>query len=113
MEMTASVLPDKRSLIPAVTHIDGSTRPQTITREQNPLFAKLLEEFCNITGLPLLLNTSFNLGGQPIVESPEDAIECFINSELDALVIGDTLVRRAGYPQEPGFLNWTSASRRE
>lgn len=109
MELTATVLQDVRHLIPAVTHVDGSSRPQTVTPEQNRLFAEVIGEFRGITGLPLVLNTSFNLGGDPIVESPQDAIACFLNSELDTLVIGDVLVRRSGESSSPRFQRWASS----
>ena len=80
------------SLIPGVVHVDGSARVQIVYEEDNPRYHRLLERFRELTGLPVLLNTSFNRAGEPIVGCPEDAIRCFLESELDALVIGDYLV---------------------
>jgi carbamoyltransferase len=88
------VKPSQRTKIPGVVHVDGSARPQTLTREQNPLLYELLGDFDRLAGVPVLLNTSFNLAGEPIVCSPQDALTTFLNSELDALVIGDWIVTR-------------------
>jgi carbamoyltransferase len=82
----------KRGLIPAVVHVDGSARLQTVAKEQNPLFYKLIRAFYDITGIPLVLNTSFNRAGEPIVNSPEDALKCFLACGLDALLLEDYLV---------------------
>jgi carbamoyltransferase len=82
------VLNEKAGLIPAVRHSDGTARLQTVNRKQNPLYYDVLKEFKNRTGVPVLVNTSFNTRGEPIVCSPRDAIECFYSSPLDALVIG-------------------------
>ena len=79
---------EKRSEIPAVTHVDGSARVQTVHRETNPLFHALLESFYGKTGCPVLVNTSFNVRGEPIVCTPEDAFRCFMGTELDALAVG-------------------------
>jgi carbamoyltransferase len=76
-------------LIPGVVHVDGSARVQIVYEEENPRYYRLLERFRELTGLPVLLNTSFNRAGEPIVGCPEDAISCFLESGLDALVIGD------------------------
>ncbi|MGB3469006.1 MAG: carbamoyltransferase [Cyclobacteriaceae bacterium] len=78
--------------LPAITHVDGSARVQTVTRETNPEFAALLEAFNSATGCPILLNTSFNVRDEPIVCSPEDAIRCFITTNIDCLVLGDFLL---------------------
>lgn len=85
---------DKQRYIAACTHVDGTARPQAVTREIQPRYWALLSEFETLTGVPLLLNTSFNLAGQPIVHSPADAISVFERSDLDALVIGDFLLRK-------------------
>lgn len=85
-----------REQFPSVTHVDGSARVQTVAREDNPLFWTLLIEFGAITGAPILLNTSFNVRGQPIVCTPSEAIDTFLAAELDALVIGSYLVVRKG-----------------
>jgi len=79
----------KRSEIPAVTHVDYSARIQTVHKETNPKYYKLLSEFKKKTGCPILVNTSFNVRDEPIVESPEDAFNCFMKTEMDVLVIGN------------------------
>jgi carbamoyltransferase len=86
------VRPEKRTLLPAITHVDGSARLQTVRQETHPRYHRLLEEFGRLSGVPVLLNTSFNVMGEPIVESPMDAIRCFYSTGLDALVIGDYIV---------------------
>jgi carbamoyltransferase len=88
-----------RSSIPAVTHIDYSARVQTVHAETNPRFHALLEEFRRLTGCPVLVNTSFNVRGEPIVCSPEDAYRCFMSTEMDALVAGPYLLLREQQPQ--------------
>ncbi|WP_367129329.1 carbamoyltransferase [Saccharothrix sp. HUAS TT1] len=87
-----------REVLPAVTHVDGSARVQTVERGQSPLFWELLRETGDRSGIPVLVNTSFNLRGQPIVRTPEEAVATFRRSTLDALVIGDFLVRRDTAP---------------
>lgn len=89
------VLPDKADRIPAVRHIDGTARIQTINRGQHALYYDLLCAFQRLTGVPVLVNTSFNTRGEPIVCSPRDAIECFWSSPLDALIIGPFLLEKA------------------
>ena len=81
-----------RSLIPAVTHVDYSARIQTVHKETNIIFYKLIEKFKRITGCPILVNTSFNIRGEPIVNSPEDAFKCFMGTGLDLLVIGNSVI---------------------
>jgi carbamoyltransferase len=88
------VLPDKADLIPAVRHVDGTARIQTINRQQNQLYYELIRAFQARTGVPVLVNTSFNTRGEPIVCSPRDALECFWTSPLDALVIGSFLLEK-------------------
>ncbi len=90
------VLPDKADHIPAVRHVDGTARIQTINRGQNTPYYDLLKAFQARTGVPVLVNTSFNTRGEPIVLSPRDAIECFWTSPLDALVIGPFLLEKPG-----------------
>ena len=85
---------ESRSLIPAVTHVDYSARIQTVGAKTNPLFYSLLLEFFEITGCPILVNTSFNIRGEPIVESPNDAIRCFFGTDLDYLVIGNFIISK-------------------
>lgn len=88
------VLPEKADCIPAVRHIDGTARIQTINRQQHPLYYDLIKAFQARTGVPVLVNTSFNTRGEPIVCTPRDAIECFWTSPLDALVIGSFLLEK-------------------
>ncbi|WP_325050170.1 carbamoyltransferase C-terminal domain-containing protein [Cohnella faecalis] len=86
--------PDKRKQIPAVTHVDGTGRLQTVSKQLNPKLHNLLTAFYDRTGVPVLLNTSFNDNGEPIIESPSDAIRCFLNIDLDYLVIHDFIVSK-------------------
>lgn len=83
---------EKQDVIPAVTHVDGTTRPQIVKQEVNPKFHRLLKMFEKRTGMPVLLNTSFNVSGEPIVESPQQALADFYTTELDALAIGNHLL---------------------
>jgi carbamoyltransferase len=90
-----NVLERKRKEIPAVTHVDGTGRLQTVGKEQNPLYWQLIKEFENVTGIPVVLNTSFN-ENEPIVCRPEEAIECFLRTRMDALAVGNYLVSKDG-----------------
>jgi carbamoyltransferase len=94
MILTAQVKPEKRSVIPSVTHVDGSARPQTVEADINPLYWRLIDEFGKRTGVPVVMNTSFNLRGEPIVCTPTDAIRTFFSSGMDALVIGNFVVEK-------------------
>jgi len=94
MILTAQVKPEKRSVIPSVTHVDGSARPQTVEHDVNPLYWRLIREFGNRTGVPVVMNTSFNLRGEPIVSTPTDAVRTFFSSGMDALVIGSFVVEK-------------------
>ena len=94
MVLTAQVRPEKRSVIPSVTHVDGSARPQTVERDVNPRYWRLISEFGRRTGVPVVMNTSFNLRGEPIVSSPTDAIRTFFSSGMDALIIGSFVVEK-------------------
>ena len=89
------VLPEKGNLIPAVRHTDGTARVQTVNARQNPLLHQLISQFDKLTGVPVLVNTSFNTRGEPVVCSPRDALESFWTSPIDALVIGRYLVEKA------------------
>jgi carbamoyltransferase len=89
---------DVSSPIPACTHVDGSARVQTVGRAVNPRFRALLESFDRWTGCPVLLNTSFNLAGEPIVASPDDALATAGAAGLDLLVIGDVLIDGSALP---------------
>ena len=94
MILTAQVRPEKRSVIPSVTHVDGSARPQTVEKDINPLYWRLIDEFEKRTGVPVIMNTSFNLRGEAIVHTPTDAIRTFFSSGMDALVIGSFLIEK-------------------
>jgi carbamoyltransferase len=85
----------QRPRIPAVTHVDGSGRLQTVSRATNPRYHKLIEAFREQTGVPMVLNTSFN-ENEPVVCKPEEALDCFLRTKMDVLVLGDWMVRRAG-----------------
>jgi carbamoyltransferase len=87
-----------RSDIPAVTHIDYSARVQTVTRATNPAFYDLLEAFEAKTGCAVLVNTSFNVRGEPIVCTPEDAYRCFMRTDIDYLVLGPFVLEKAAQP---------------
>ncbi len=95
-----TVAEDKRRLIPAVTHVDNSARIQTVAEKDNPSFYKLLRQFKAVTGIPVLLNTSFNLRGHPIVNTPEDAFATFCSSDIDLLLIENYLVIKSQVPKE-------------
>lgn len=97
MSMTAFVRSDKEQFIPAVTHVDGSSRLQTVTEQDEPLYHKFISKFYELTGCPMVLNTSFNtLKGEPIVETPENAVRSFLNSmgAIEMLVMGDFIIKR-------------------
>ncbi|MDH3691086.1 MAG: carbamoyltransferase, partial [Gammaproteobacteria bacterium] len=85
---------EKRSQIPAVTHADGSGRLQSVQRDTNPRFYRLIETFGRITGIPMVLNTSFN-ENEPIVCTPGEALTCFLRSGMDVLVLGDYVIERS------------------
>ena len=82
---------EKRELIPAVNHVDDTGRVQTVTREANARYHRLIEEFARQTGVPILLNTSFN-ENEPVVMSPEQAIDTFLKTKMDLLVLGNSVV---------------------
>ena len=94
MVVAGQVAPSHRNKVPAVTHADGSCRVQTVDAAVNPDYHALIKAFGAETGVPLLLNTSFNDQGEPIVESWEDAVGCFLRTGLDALWLGGTLVKK-------------------
>jgi carbamoyltransferase len=95
-----------RSQIPAVTHVDYSARIQTVDKNDNPLFHKLIDQFFKITGCPVIVNTSFNVRGEPIVESPLDAFKCFMRTEMDILVIGNYILYKSDQPEFHDDINW-------
>jgi carbamoyltransferase len=94
MLKVCQVRPEYRDKLPAITHVDGSARLQTVRRETNPRYHRLLEEFGKLSGIPVVLNTSFNIMGEPVVESPVQAIRCFASTGLDVLAIGDFIVHK-------------------
>lgn len=94
MERACPVRDEKRTLIPAVVHNDGTARLQTVGAKDNELFYRLIKEFGKETGIPIILNTSFNLNGEPIVASPEDALRTFITSGIDAVVMGSYIIEK-------------------
>lgn len=101
MEKVFPIRPEKRALIPAVTHVDGSGRLQTVSKRTNPLYHALIEKFGEKTGVPIILNTSLN-ENEPVVRTPAEAISCFLRTDMDVLVIGNNLIDRHGsdFPEE-------------
>jgi len=91
----------KRSEIPAVTHVDYSARIQTVTKNTNKRYYDLISKFKEKTGCPVIVNTSFNVRGEPIVNSPTDAFNCFMGTELDYLVIGNCILEKS--QQDPNL----------
>jgi carbamoyltransferase len=84
---------EKRALLPAITHVDGSGRLQSVRPDTNPTYYRLIKEFEAITGVPIVLNTSFN-ENEPIVETPAQALDCFLRTRMDVIVLNNTLIRR-------------------
>lgn len=93
MQQVFRIRPEKRALLPAVTHVDGTGRLQTVTESQNRLYYRLIREFERRAGVPVLLNTSFN-ENEPIVNRPEEALDCFLRTRMDVLVLGSTMIER-------------------
>jgi len=94
MMQVYQVRSEKRLQVPAVTHVDGSGRLQTVYRQHNPLYWQLIDSFRQLTGVPMLLNTSFN-ENEPIVCRPEEALDCFLRTRMDVLVLGPSIIERA------------------
>jgi carbamoyltransferase len=90
------VTPQWRDRIPAVVHVDGTARVQTVDRGHQPLVAGILDGFAARTGLPVIVNTSLNTAGRPMVDDPRDALECFGSAPVDVLALGPFLIRRPG-----------------
>ncbi|MBS0448811.1 MAG: hypothetical protein JSR59_23045 [Proteobacteria bacterium] len=101
MLLVDAVRRERRHEIPAVVHVDGTARPQTVEQAVNPLFHRLIDQFRQVTGIPVVLNTSFNVAGEPIVNTPVDAVRCFNACGLDALVIGSCIVEKASMRARP------------
>ena len=95
MLYVVGVREDRRALLPAITHVDGTGRLQTVRRETNPRYYRLIEAFGQATGVPVVLNTSFNLKGEPIVNTPAEAFNTFSQSGMDLLVLGDCVIEKA------------------
>jgi carbamoyltransferase len=94
MILTFDVRPEKRDAIPAVTHADNTARVQTVSQTANPRYWRLIREFARLTDVPVVMNTSFNLRGEPIVCAPKDAIRTFYSSGLDYLVLGTHVIAK-------------------
>ncbi|HET8676698.1 MAG TPA: carbamoyltransferase [Blastocatellia bacterium] len=105
MLLVGQVREDKR-VIPSVTHVDGSARIQTVSRETNPIFYDLIAEFYRLTGVPVIINTSFNVRGEPIVCTPEDAFRCFMRTNMDFLVMGEFLLDKREMKPVEGDTDW-------
>jgi len=101
MNLAYSVRPEKRAIIPAPTHVDGTGRLQTVSRQTNPRYWALIKEFEKLTGVPVLLNTSFN-ENEPIVLTPQEAINCFLRTRMDVLVLGNYVVEKPLLASPPG-----------
>ena len=91
---------DKKKLVPGVVHVDGTGRLQTISREENPLYYGVIKEFEKLSGVPILINTSFNIRGEPIVCTPEDAYKCMMGTGIDYLVLDKFLIKREDNPKD-------------
>jgi carbamoyltransferase len=100
------LLQQLRSTIPAVTHVDHSARVQTVTERENPGYHRLLVAFERATGCPVLVNTSFNVRGEPIVRSPQDAYTCFMRTDIDLLAMGTFLLDKQLQPQWSENADW-------
>jgi carbamoyltransferase len=95
------VRPSKHSVLPAITHVDGTGRLQTVFEDVNPRYHRLIDRFAQATGIPAVLNTSFNLKGEPIVTTPANAFNTFSKSEMDMLFLGNFVVEKARMKQSP------------
>jgi carbamoyltransferase len=93
MNLAYAVRPEMRAKIPAPTHVDGTARLQTVSRQTNPPYWALIKEFEKLTGVPVLLNTSFN-ENEPIVLTPQEAIDCFLRTRMDVLALGNFLIEK-------------------
>ena len=114
MERALRFTPLGRSKVPGVVHVDGTGRLQTVTATSNPRFYKLLQAFHRLTGVPVLLNTSFNVMGKPIIHSAEDAVAVLMTTGLDAIALGNTIFGKpsATRPSNYGDINEQDCSAR-
>jgi carbamoyltransferase len=94
MLYVVDVKEDKKEALPAITHVDGTGRLQTVGKDTNPRYYRLIDTFGQATGVPVVLNTSFNLRGEPIVNTPKEAFHTFTESGMDVLVLGDYVVEK-------------------
>jgi carbamoyltransferase len=94
MSFVASVRPEKRSIVPAITHVDGTSRYQVLRQQDNLELYEIVRAFAQRTGIPMLLNTSFNRAGEPIVETPLEAVRCMLDSSIDYIVMDGFAYRR-------------------
>ena len=94
MLLVCNTRKEKLKELSAITHVDGTARLQTVSKEENELYWKLIDEYEKLSGIPVILNTSFNVRGEPIINSPDDAIKCFLKTHMDALIIGNFLVKK-------------------
>ena len=94
MLVACKVRKNKKYSIPAVIHVDGTSRVQTVSKSSNPKLYKLIQSVNKKTGIPVILNTSFNIKGQPIVNTPKNAIDCFLKYKIDKLVIGNFIISK-------------------
>ena len=106
MLLLTEVKSEKRKIIPAITHFDGTARLQTVTEEENGSYYHLIKKFEELTGISVLLNTSFNLAGEPIVETPDDAISCFLRTQMDYLVLGNWGLQKKFWPPQASWLRF-------
>jgi carbamoyltransferase len=95
-----------RSTLPAITHVDYSARLQTVTAATSPEFHSIIEAFDQLTGCPVVINTSFNVRGEPIVCTPDDAYRCFMRTEMDTLVLEDCILTKSEQPEFADAGNW-------
>ena len=109
MLLAKRVRPEWRDRVPAIVHVDGTARVQTIRENQNERLYRLLKEFDALTGVPVLINTSFNVKGEPIVETAEDAIACFLSTGMDYLALHDMLISKHRFHRVlfPIFKAWS------
>ena len=92
MILVYNVREEMREKVPAITHVDGTGRVQTVSRKTNPRYHALIERFGELTGVYCVLNTSYNIRGEPIVNTPDEAIECYMKTGMDALLLGDYML---------------------
>lgn len=113
MLLVADVHPQYRAVLPAITHVDGTARLQTVTAAQNGLYYQVIREFFGHTGVPVIVNTSFNVRGEPIVNTPAEAYNCFSHTDMDYLVLGNCLVTKAAKKQIAAYAGRKTARTKE